>query len=516
MEQKKTTSPWPWFVSGAFFCILYIGLGLWMARNSHDSNFDFAVFQSYRMVFNNLNFPEVTGLSAMTHPANAKDLHLYSTLLSPLFTWWMTLWSAVVGLDPHLIKMGGVLIYFPTIIWGSQSLSKTCGGQPWVSAGVFLLGPLFLIHSIACDWMVFSLTFSLLPMAELCRDKPRSWLIALYAFVSVCVQFYNCVHLALAFFVLLSLQGFNFKRGALSWKTSWMSATACIAGLALAIFIRSFADERIPSFFDYFVTRSNQAIVQPQGISFYLFTLERVWGHMTYNFPLFLLLVISIGAVLSAPPSSKKKVLVSALIGHFLYCSLLTGTTAAHYFYSFYYLMLTPAFVALAGFRFHVKTQPWTIAGLCLLLALSAYELRKTGMWSPQSNDVDRFLAEMDPGDVLIRDEFYNTWPFNYQNPLNTVYLDPDEKGAEPFEDIEQGTVHGYELSWNTAYHVRPKYQRWKPFEAAPDRGIYYLTRKKSKRFPLIMSHQRHIVHEGLITYYLYECSPAKAPSPKT
>ncbi len=268
----------PWVLAGIFFSIIYTAIGILFALNSHDSNFDFAVFQCYRIVFNNLEFPEVTAYNAMTHPGDAQDLHLYSTILSPLYIWWMTLWSTWVGLETHWLRIGGVLIYFAPIMWGSQALSKQCGGQAWFSSAIYLLAPLLIVHSIACDLIVFSLGFLILVLSELCKPSPSSKRLFLYSFVAVFFQFLNSLHLALILLTLLSFQRFRFKGQKLNLACTISAGAGSFTALMLSLFFRSLADERIPSFFDYFLLRSDQAIVQPYGLSFYFFTLERVWG----------------------------------------------------------------------------------------------------------------------------------------------------------------------------------------------------------------------------------------------
>jgi hypothetical protein len=95
------------------YSLLYGAFGVLWAINTHDSNFDFSVFQMYRIVFNNLNFPHVTAWNPMTHPGNAEELHLYSTMFAPAYSWFMTIWSQWFGFSIESIRIGGVFIYFP-------------------------------------------------------------------------------------------------------------------------------------------------------------------------------------------------------------------------------------------------------------------------------------------------------------------------------------------------------------------------------------------------------------------
>jgi hypothetical protein len=505
----------PTLLYGAIFS----ALGIIMALHSHHSNFDFSVFQMYRIVFNNLHFPELTAWNAMTHPGDAEQLHLYSTLFAPAYVWCMTIWSHLFGAEVVSLRVGSVLFYFPLLLAGSLSLCRSCGGTPLYWGTIFFSGPLLISHSISCDWIVPSLGLSMLAMAELLKERPSHRKLALWCFLSVFFQFLNALHLVMFCCINLMWQGFLCRDQFLTRKHLLSISTACLCALAVAFACYEQADDSIMSFFQYFSQRGEQAILEPQGLSFFFFTLERVWGHMTYNFPLFLIFTFAFGAVMAGPPSRSRQCLLTAVVTHFLYCSFLMGTTAAHYFYSFFYLMLTPALGALALQQ--QKRQGWgekSLLILCLLpfCALCLYELKKTGFWTPNPRPLDQFIERgIQPSDLLVREEWYNTWPLNGSNPKNTVYLNPKQHQQETFSQIEAGIIFGYGQTWNSAYHLRPRYQDWQRHSVPEGGSIFYLTEKKHTQFKLVLEDQRTVLHEGLKKYYLYLLyGPNSSPVP--
>lgn len=459
-----------------------------------------------------MNFSEITAFNAMTHPANASDLNLYSTLFAPLYVWLMTCWTKITSLTAENCRLGSIVIYFPIVIFSSLHFAKQYGGNAFYLGVVFVGAPLFLMHGMCCDWMAFSLGFLLLISSELVKTQSSPLKLFTWSFLLIFFQFYNVLPLGVFILLLITQKLMNNEKDYSDLKQLIPIIIAAALALTLALISYEMADERIISFLDYVRIRGSQAIVKPHGVSFFFFTMERIWGQMTYNFPLFILFFLSLGCTFTSPPSKKKTILLSLVLTHFIYCCILIGTTAAHYYYTFFYLLLCPALIANAYHQcvpqLKLSEKIMAMLGIALFLSISLHQLRKNGYWEKQESQLDHFLENMKPDDLLVRDEWFNTWPLNLNNPLNTVYLDPKNLRPEWSKDLSENKVYGYETTWNSVFHARPKYQRWRSYQPGPKGKIYYLTQRGGLPYHEKLKETRHVLHAGTKSFYLYQLTP--------
>jgi hypothetical protein len=488
--------------------ILYSILGLYWAHHSNDVQFSFQLAHTYRTVFNNLHFPEITAWLAMCHPANGTESHLYSTMLGPGYLWCLTLWCQWFGLTTLNIRYFSVLIYFFPLILGLVALLKAWKCDTKWLPGLYLLSPLLLIHSIVAGFVVMSFGFYFLVIAEMITSSGSRALktkIGIYAFLTVFFQFLNAIHLAM-FFILYWLYNKKWKNKDFYQMTIFTGAGAFLA-ILISLFWRNFVGSNVLSFLDYIKTRGDQAIMEPQQSGYLLFALERVWGQFSYNYPLVFVFIFSLGGVFFLK-CKEKAYLIPLIITHFLYCLFLAGTTAAHYYYSFFYLLLTPCLLGILlkhYFKdFDFLNKAILIMGMFLLMLLSAYGLKKYPIWTPQDKTIDQFLSNLKQEDLLIRDLDYNPWPFQMNNPINTVFLNEhDLRLDEALKDISKKKVYGYETTWNTAYHVRPKYKNWRAFNAEHGKAYYFTT--KELKYKKIHEVKVRPIHEAETIYRIYQ-----------
>lgn len=492
---------------------VYVIIGLIMAKHTHNLNLDFGVFHSYRMVFNNLKFPEITGWNPMAHPANASELHPYLTMLSPAYLWCMTIWCTLTKLSPEMLRIGSVILYYPPIIFGSLSLVRASGYKVGLPGAMFLFGPLFLTNSICCEWIVMSFGFYLLILAELLKENKSTTKILAFSILSTFFQFLNSIHILIFLILTLSFQKFGKIKPFLSIKSTSLICSGTIISLGISLFLQNLSSDQVMSFGEYAKLRSEQVMIEPQTSTGVLYLWERIWAQAGYNFPIFLIFIMCLGHIFFSVKreDAHKWIVLLACFTHFAYCIIFMATSTVHYYYSFFYLLLTPLTFAICWSELDKNgTLKTIILAFCLAMlgALSLYGVRKKIDWSSAPSKVDLFLGQLKPEDILVRDRQFNAWPLNLANPLNTVYLDRDHPRPEAFNELENGRVFGYELTWNTAYHVRPKYQHWRSYQPGPKGKIFYLTDLQHPEFKPLFREQLNVMHEGLKTYFMYQLSP--------
>ena len=524
MTQLKNISRWIpiyWI-----WLTLYVLMGLLVALGTHDSNFSFSVFQAYRFIFNNLHFPEVSGWNAMTHPANASEIHLYSTLFSQGYTWLMSTLASLFGLSPEKIRVYSVLVHMPVVYWAAMNLAKSMGPMRWWYGGIFLSAPLFIAHSVSCDWIVPSLGFTLLIFSELAKDEPKEGKLFLWAFLAVFFQFLNAVHISIFVAILCLWQIFNqtpADKKLMKMKTSLVIGAGIAAALIIAFISRSFASDQAIPFFEYAKVRGGQAISGHHSPSYLLYLMERVWSHFSFNFPACFLFCLCWGAlVFGVPKSPQRDILLMGGFSHFLFCCFLSNTASAHYFYSFFYILMLPGLIS------HILSQsppddrerkfllPIGIGLLCIMGSAGFYKLQ---LWKGENSPLDHFLGQLNSQDLLIRDNDFDTWPLNFRNPINTVYWNQssDTMPQDPLIALNDDKVFGYELTWSTVFYARPKYQGWRSFAPGEGGKIFLITTnpRKSVDCHFILKEKRSILHSSQKTYYLYSLSSTHSQETK-
>lgn len=490
--------------------VVYLSITILFALNSNDSAFDFAVFHSYRMVFNNLHFPEITGWNAMAHPADATELHPYGTMLGPAYLWCMTIWAHIFGLTVKSLKIASAVLYFPLILFGSLSLAKKFNGNGFLLGGTFLLAPLFILNGIACEWIVMSFGFYLLILSELLENHPSNRKLFIYSFLSCLFQFLNVVHIGLFIIIFLI---FKCKENPLNSKSILAIGLGNVVAIALSLALRNLLPSEVMGYHEYFQTRGEQVTGSTGDPSYLFYFLERVWLHASFNIPIAVVFFASIGFIIIKSDFNKKKdlIIITSLITHFIYCLLIPETSGSHYYYTFFYILLTPALISYIFnhqknniFCCKRKIIILTCTSL-ILLGMSSYSLRKIGFWTVQNHEIDKFLQSLDSNDLLLRNNHFNTWPLNPKKPSNTVYLHPDHSIEKSLTRLSENIVEGYELTHNTVYHIRPLFKNWRAYHAKNGGNIYLFTTQYLKNLPLILKEKQASIHAQETLYYIYK-----------
>lgn len=487
--------------------LLLLFMAIVFANRANHSEMSYSTFQMYRIVENNLDSPEVTHLLSMTHPAESDQKHFYTTMITPGYQWWITLWAKIKGFNVLQIRYASVAAYMLLYIF-SLILMKAVGLRHSWYLGLILLAPGMPLFAIACDPVLISILSAFCLMAiYLKSDQLGETKTTVFSFLAGFFVVFNLIVSAsfLFFFQMLLLASDRVckdDRIAKSWLHYFSPLLGGLLASAITLLIRFSISEKSLSFIEYFQVRANpqMGLFSPSTI---LYVNERLWSFGSLSFPLFLLMLICFSLLLSKKDYYRSAPGRLFLIFSFAYYGELiffAKTTIGHHFFIYNYLFLT---TVVFGWLFENKAfVPWPrffkiFLGFFLVMQ-SLFLYKKDPFWIDQSNPVDKTLENLSQNDFLIRDEDHNTWPLQMNSPEKTIYLDHNESWMRGMNNLGERVIQGYEKSYNSIYHIQPVYQDWKDWRIPKNANCYFITKRKDLPYPIVAKDRGYQIYQVL------------------
>lgn len=470
------------------WCI-YLTIGLFLAVNDFDF-YNFRLFQYYRIVFNNLNFPEITNYLATVHPANADDIFLYRSPVVPGYVLLLTGLSKLVGLSVVKLKMIGVFassLVYPCLVFVEKRLHRGTPIAGWI---LLLAVPYTTFSQTAENEFIFLYLFS--PFIQSISDKSkRNKAYFSLCFIGTLFTWTIPILLFLEFFVRIIFGGRTEVLQAWNRRRMYIwGSIGVILVLTISLVHQQMAPSEAISFYEYVTMRSNDRLAHSSPLLPIKALIQTSW-FLFRGMGVIGIFLFTLGVHSTSSKHEEYDVLKHVgyiILTYAFFIALFSKTVMIHKNTSFFFYTAMVLYSSIVIHR-HLSWKrikiPLFVFFFMAFFGIYQYGAEK--FWVYKVSDLEVFIREMKMSDYLINNmPKSGPWPLNPNNPVNTLYIDASVSGNTLLSESAQGYITATQVSFNTVMYIdslNKDIVQYKKHDFSKGANVFFITRSYS-HFP--------------------------------